>query len=306
MRLRGENDVPSELVVIICTGGRPAVLDDTLCSIDAQQRRPDRIVLSITDPRDIGEAAMARPDTEIIVGERGLTLQRNRALDRLRGTEDIVVFLDDDVLLRRDFLAHVERLFQAFPETAIASGYHIALGRQDDSFTTERAQALVDADERRHQFPDGPMAVRDWPVAYGNNMSVRGDVARKVRFDERLRHYAYLEDYDYGNQCRAHGRVLRVEALRLVHLQTSSGRMSGLRLGFSQIMNPTYLFMKGTLGYGRWLLIKHFWLTILLSNAAANLPGRTGPNRAGRFRGNLHAIGMILRGRIAPEAIADL
>src|SRR5690606_25207242 len=59
--------------------------------------------------------------------------------------------------------------------------------------------------------------------AYGCNMTVRRLVAEEVRFDERLKLYAWLEDADFSRRCLKYGLCAQVLGARLVHLRATTG-----------------------------------------------------------------------------------
>jgi GT2 family glycosyltransferase len=136
--------------------------------------------------------------------------------------------------------------------------------------------------------------------AYGCNMSIRMSAIGELRFDERLPLYGWQEDVDFTSQLRARGRVVRVNALRGVHLGVKAGRINGMRFGYSQVANPLYLIRKGTLPTG-------FAMRLMIRNLAANLARSLWPeshiDRRGRLRGNLLAISHLMIGRLEPEYI---
>lgn len=81
--------------------------------------------------------------------------------------------------------------------------------------------------------------------------------------------------------------------------------ISSVGLGFSQIMNPVYLWRKGN--YLSWRDLAWQVSRPLLTNTALALaPGRRTSRRGSRLAGNWPAIAKILRGRIAPEDITRL
>jgi hypothetical protein len=77
-----------------------------------------------------------------------------------------------------------------------------------------------------------------------------------------------------------------------------NGRVSGQRLGYSQIANPLYMLRKGTMTLVK--VADH-----ILCNMASNFGRAAWPepfvDRRGRVRGNLLAIWDVLRGRLEPE-----
>ena len=88
-----------------------------------------------------------------------------------------------------------------------------------------------------------------------------------------------------------------------VHLGVKSGRVSGQRLGYSQVMNPIYLVRKGTVPFS-------FAMDLLVRNVIANLIRSLWPeahvDRWGRFKGNSMAAWHAMLGRIEPEYILKI
>lgn len=289
--------------IIICSRGRPAILDVTIRSLLRQTMPAHAIVLSLAGPEDATPATRALPEVTTLIGPLGLTLQRNYALDRLPEGTDCVIFLDDDVIVRRDLLAATQRFFATHHDVAVATCTIIAKGHEDDKVSLDEGQGIIDEDERSFDALGPVPAAIDVPNAIGCLMAMPVAVARGIRFDERLRYYAWLEDMDASVGVRRFGRLCSSPSLRLVHLRTPVGRMPNQRVGFSQIMNPYYLYRKGTFSESFLAMLVRYWGRVLVSNLSASLSWRQAVNRRGRLRGNLRALGMIARGRIEPEAV---
>jgi hypothetical protein len=115
--------------------------------------------------------------------------------------------------------------------------------------------------------------------------------------------YGWQEDIDFTSQLRRYGRVVGFNTIIGVHLGLKAGRVSGVRFGYSQIANPTYLISKGTVP-------ATFALDLMARNIAANLLRSLWPepwiDRRGRLRGNLLAVGHLMMGRIEPEYILKI
>src|SRR5262249_45693067 len=111
------------------------------------------------------------------------------------------------------------------------------------------------------------------------------------------------EDIDFTSQLRRRGRVVGVNSLTGVHLGLKSGKVSGLRFGYSQVVNIIYLMRKGTVAPG-------FGLDLMLRNIMANLALSLRPephiDRKGRLKGNLLGLWHVSMGRIEPEYILRL
>ena len=290
------------IVLGIASTGRREILSRTLATLPAQDRRPDLLVLSVATPDDVEEGALAAlPLPSLLrVGDRGLTRQRNRILDALRGG-DILLMIDDDFLLAPDYLATLAELFAAHPDAAMLTGTVLADGIGGPGYDHEEGTRRLSAGLAT------PAGTRLQGVfsGYGCNFALRADpvLAHGLRFDEALPLHGWLEDVDFSRQLAPHGRILKADGLRGVHLGTRAGRTPGLRLGYSQVANPVYLIRKR-----RGCLVKA--LDMIARNLAANLWYTLRPrpwvDHRGRLRGNLRALADLVRGRLHPGRVLDL
>jgi hypothetical protein len=132
---------------------------------------------------------------------------------------------------------------------------------------------------------------------------MRADQIGALRFDERLVLYGWQEDIDFTSQLGRYGRIVSLSSLIGVHLGVKGGRLSGVRHGYSQVINPVYLLRKGTMPVG-------FAVDLIARNVAANVARCVWPepyvDRRGRLKGNLLAAYHLLRGRIEPEYVLNL
>lgn len=288
------------IAVAIATSGRPEMLLATVHDLGRQTRKPDRVVISAAGPSDADAAALrlGPVPTDLLVGRKGLTVQRNTALDALT-TEDIVLFLDDDFVMAPDFLAQLERIFERHADIVMVTGDVLADGIDGVGLTIEQARRHLD---RPTLLEAALVEVNN---GYGCNMAARLDPIRRhgLRFDEALPLYGWLEDVDFSRRLAAHGRCVMAAALRGVHLGVKSGRTSGVRLGYSQVANPVYLVGRSTMG-------RRHALRMIARNLAANLVRSLRPepwiDRRGRLLGNAIAIADLARGRLDPRRVLTL
>ncbi|WP_424361273.1 glycosyltransferase family 2 protein [Methylocystis parvus] len=284
-----------KIAVAIATTGRSGTVAACLQRIERLSRQPDRLLVIGAAPED-APTPPAAADFHLARG-RGLPIQRNHALDLVAGEADIIVFVDDDYVPAPGFVEGVERLFAGNPDIVAASGFLIADGINRKGLSFAQADAFISS-----FIPQTPY-VTDETGTYGCNMAFRLAAAPHLRFDENLPLYAWLEDTDFSAQYARLGRVVRTNHFCGVHLGVTSGRTSGVRLGYSQIANPLYLVRKGT-------VTPRFALNLALRNMIANAvkSPRPEPNvdRFGRLRGNLMALVDIARGRSHPRRALEL
>jgi len=286
------------LVVAIPTFGRAAQLARLVDHLAGQTRPPDAVIVSAPDAGHIALPDRPAFPVRLVFGPAGSSHQRNAALDAIADDADIVTFFDDDFVPAADYLERIERAFVAHDDVVVAMGDVILDGAHGAGVSWEEALAAIAA-----AGPVAGTALIDHVGAYGCNMSIRVPRIEGLRFDERLVLYGWQEDIDFTSQLRRRGRVVCVRAIRGVHLGIKTGRVSGLRFGYSQVVNPIYLIRKGSVPAS-------FALPLLARNLAANVLRSVRPepwvDRRGRLRGNLRAIAHVLRGRVEPEHVLKL
>ncbi|KQT60479.1 MULTISPECIES: glycosyltransferase family 2 protein [unclassified Aureimonas] len=287
--------IRKRVVIGIASAGRPAILAETVRHIATTLHPPADEILVCTPT---AEDALHLPELahlRVVVGQRGLCVQRNALLDAAE-TADLIIFFDDDFFPAADFVERTLTLFDRRPDVAIATGNVVLDGIHGAGVSFGEAR------ETLARTPAQAHSVADTYNAYGCNMVVRMDLVREhgLRFDERLPLYGWLEDLDFSRRIAAYGRSVRCTDMVGVHLGVKSGRQPGLRLGYSQIANPWYMLGKRTMSGSRVTLqiARH-----LLANAAGVLRRDATIDRWGRLKGNLRAIGDILLRRCSPERI---
>ncbi|BCP52437.1 glycosyl transferase [Kaistia sp. 32K] len=281
------------VAVVIATHGRPDALAGVVERLDRQTVKPDSIWISCASIADAG-ALVHRPDINVIVAPAGLPRQRNAALRQIGPDTGIVVFFDDDFVPHPRWIEMTELRFRVNPDVVAVTGHVIADGIKGPGLTLEEADTLLASLDGR-----GIDWLHENYSPYGCNMAFRYSAIADLYFDERLVLYGWLEDRDFGGAlAKRGGRMLKLGAACGVHLGIKQGRVSGRRLGYSQIVNPIYLHRKGTMTLGS--LMRH-----IAGNFGSNLIGTFVPepyiDRFGRLRGNLLGFANVLVGNVRPE-----
>jgi GT2 family glycosyltransferase len=291
--------------VIIASKGRSETLRGLIPVLNAQTEAPTQVILAVTarEDADFDLVALLSPRIpgEVVYAPPGLTKQRNAGLDHVRDDIDLVVFFDDDFLPSRFALEGIATAFAQNPDISGMSGHLLADGIHGQGVTVSDAQAMIDAWDNTYeaQKNKGEIMLEDYVGLYGCNMAVRRSAIADLRFDERLPAYGWLEDLDFGAQLP--GRKVLTNAFAGVHLGTRFGReTNGERLGYSQMVNPYYLYHKGSISLPH-ALIRAF--KNLAANAVKSLRPEPWIDRSARFRGNLIGVGDVLSGKADPGRI---
>jgi len=289
------------IAIGIATRGRAAILGEVLAELDRQTRAPDRVIVCHVTEEDVAGLPTRFPGVAFLAQQPGgLPRQRNRILDAAADS-DVLLYIDDDFLCAPEWLAVLETVMAAHADCAVATGTVIADGAKGPGLSVEQGRAILAADAA----PPDPRAATPHFNGYGCNMAVRLAPMREhaLRFDERLPLYAWYEDVDLTRRLLPHGTILRLAGARGVHLGAKSGRVPGIRLGYSQVVNPVYLARKGSFPWNHAIpsAARHCLINLLKS-------ARPEPevDRWGRFKGNMIGLLDLLRGRAAPERILEL
>jgi glycosyltransferase involved in cell wall biosynthesis len=295
-----EGETGMTLAIIIASAGRRDVLALMLQHLQRQSRRPDVVVLSTPGPDDVPDLSAISLNIRILHGSKGLTRQRNTALNHVAGRFNILTFFDDDFLPASHYLERLIHSFESNSHFAVIHGNVIADGAHNEGYGFEEGLRILVAAEAATA---GPVKISDHFGAYGCNMSIRGALVGDRRFDERLVLYGWQEDMDFTNQFGRFGRIVSDSGMIGVHLGVKSARVTGTRLGYSQIVNPIYLVRKGTMpaSYAARLMARN-----LLANAAKSIVPEPWIDRRGRLYGNLIACSHVVRGKIEPEFVLKL
>lgn len=293
---------PIRIAVGFATAGRAELLVKTLQLLAFQSQAPDAVFISAPRASDVAGVADRFPACQIILGSRGLTRQRNRILDAAAPVADVIVFFDDDFLPCRNYLGKTAVAFASNADVVMTTGQVVKDGIRGPGLGfDEAAETLAKCEDE----PSHADEISETGSGYGCNMAVRlGTTAKnRIRFDEDLPLYGWLEDVDFSRRLSRHGRILLLHGAKGIHLGIKSGRESGIKLGYSQIANPIYLARRGSCPWRRALYL-------ISRNVAANLRGLIRPepylDRAGRANGNFKGLADLVMGRLSPSRIVGL
>lgn len=291
-----------KIAAIICTVNRPAILRDTVLSIARQTLAPQQIILASPASEHILPETLEVSGVILTIAPIGASMQRNHALRLVTSDIDLVAFLDDDIELSRHYLAEMARLFATRPDVIVASGRMLHDGGRSSRIDRQESLRLCAQHDLLHD-KGAPLSFATIDSGYGCNMLVRFAELGECRFDEALPLYSWLEDRDFSFRC-TQGKCQPVQLANAaaVHLGWRSGRVSGIRLGFSTVVNPMYLKRKaGTFSF--WHIAIHYWLRCLVGNVLGILTRDKDYDRWGLLKGNFLGYLHLLSGNCDPGQI---
>jgi GT2 family glycosyltransferase len=200
--------------VVVPSYRRPQSLARCLDALERQERDAEEIIVVIR-AGDVAshELARARPVRVVVVRRQGVVAAMNAGLDACRG--ELIALTDDDAAPRPDWLARIVAVYASDSRIAAVGGrdwvYSYGTGRLLDG--AEPVVGVIGRFGRvtgNHHMGVG--GARDVDVLKGANLSVRAELLRQVRFDERLRGIGTEHHWELG-LCLA----LRRRGLRIVY-----------------------------------------------------------------------------------------
>ena len=292
---------PVRTAVCIATTGRADILLETLSHVARQTLKPDDIFICQLKSDDVDKDVLSQLQIEISYLDfaSGLTAQRNALLNAANGA-DLIVFIDDDFLMHRNYIANAVANFEHLADVAMLTGKVLADGATGPGLETITGRNMLE----KIAECEITAKVRQVFNAYGCNMVINWSLIRDkgCRFDENLPLYGWQEDVDFSRQAAIFGNIYKCDNMIGVHLGSKSGRVSGFRFGYSQVANQFYLIKKGTIP-------PRIALRKLFENLIANFIGlfrnEEYVDRRGRVKGNLTALSDALMGRLSPLRILD-
>jgi GT2 family glycosyltransferase len=246
--------------IIVTTYRRPRDLAVCLDSIPGQSVAPLEVIVVDNDPRQGAKATVG--DYDARYRARGIALlyepspvnspprARNLGVRLSRG--DVVLFLDDDVVLEKEYLRHLMAVYEEKPTAAGVQGY-----------VTNYEEAPRFLRRVFYQYNVQPDACRVWPslrVVYpwrpdkvmpcewlaGCNASFRRSIAEEFPQDEELIRYSFGEDVDQALRVgRSHPNALWLTPFaRCLHRVSASGRATGREPIYTAEVYGLYLHYK--------------------------------------------------------------
>jgi len=249
---------PLQVSVIICTKNRSEDLELTLKSVFIQTRLPDSLVLV-----DDSEGEAARMILETFCRESpvcgiyvhsdpansGLPAARNRGIQNVPSPGGIILFLDDDVTLEKNYTRTLLELFERNPDVVGASGF-IRNQYHDRSFPMKllllmsgciipalvpvslfgpRVTWTAEALYPLYRKPWADTVPAQW--LSGCNMAYRSTVFTEgFTFDEHLVRYAQGEDVLFSHRLYRDGKKLLLSYdAHLTHRISVDSRISPFR-----------------------------------------------------------------------------
>lgn len=250
--------------VIISTKNRTQDAITCLKSISIQTLLPDEIIIvdsSDTDQLKAEFSAFHGLNIKYVRSKPGLTLQRNIGIKTSSG--DILIFLDDDITLHKDYIKEIMHVFGSSRVRPIGgvTGQIVNAGKAKTmvqklcGFIDEVFAGLFflvrsgGGGFQLSGFPTilrkGSRNIKNVEFLYGCNMAFTREVISRFEFDENLCGYGWGEDDDIAYRVsREHQNIYTPFARIILNNVSPSTGGSNYALMKMGIENHYYLFRK--------------------------------------------------------------
>lgn len=255
-----------KLSVLISTKNRPKDLAECINSVVSQSVKPIEIILV-----DAGEGDENKKLAEELLQGTGIefayekqevkdrrvrkTAAWNRACKSARG--DVIVFLDDDVVLERDYIFYHLKVYEDSSLGYVAGvqgfieeegGVKTNVGNWNTFF---RRLFFLPTYHKGGMLPSGfpsfhsdTSRVTSLEAMQSGNMSLRKEIFNEFQFDEWFHGYSYQEDDDLTYRISRKYNLYQTPYAKMVHKCSPSGRESRAEQHRIRVVNHYYFFRK--------------------------------------------------------------
>jgi GT2 family glycosyltransferase len=233
-----------QVSIIIPTYNRVNDLEETLDSIIIQTTLPKEIIIVDDSDNDEIETLVEHRKNEFRGGEiflkyirnekeKSLTIARNIGIEKSIG--DVILFLDDDVVLDKNYISEILRIYKDYPNALGVQGYITYI-------VTSKFLNIINKILFRGYFEKAkcrilPSGYSTYPYLLdkvvtcqwlsGANHSYRRELLQRFRYDGNLKRYSYVEDADLSY--RVYKKYLNslyiTPYARLIHKASEEGKL---------------------------------------------------------------------------------
>lgn len=247
-----------QISIVIPTYNRVRELEDCLGSIIFQTIAPYEIIIvddsidnNIKNLIDIKNDVFQKKKISLHYiknnKERSLTIARNIGVQFAKG--DIILFLDDDVILERNYIEEIIKIYKTKSEALGVQGHITNLPKIHNITASQKIffKARLEKNICRILpslqtiYPNILTEVISCEWMSGSNCSYKRKIFDEFQFDEQLKRYSYAEDVDlsYRVNKKYPGSLFITPTARLIHNVSQTGRLPTKGL---YIMKHTYTF----------------------------------------------------------------
>lgn len=260
---------------------RPESLLQLLQSVQGQTLYPDEILIIDGSTNTETEKVVQENNFTnlhyflVPLEHRGLTRQRNYGIERVGTEMEVVCFLDDDIVLEKNYFKQLLQTYEIYPEALGVGGYIInesqyeivgehyqpkideyyfdGWKRKDSSRFILRKRLGLDSDcppgysslyshGRSVGFLPPSGKIYEVEMLMGGVSSFRKTIFRTLKFSTYFEGYGLYEDADFTLRVAKIGKLYVNTAAQLNHYHAASGRPNQYLYGKMVVRNGWYVW----------------------------------------------------------------
>lgn len=254
-----------EVSVVIPTKNRMDDLKELLDSILIQTTLPKEVI--VVDDSDNERIRELIQEKHHVFSSREMSLKylrgndKNKSISAARNigarnsSGDVICFLDDDVILDKDFIKQILRIHYEYdaakgvqghiinshPYSAFSNALNrVCFGFPRDFFEPNKGRAFPFS----YPYPLSRVIECEWLV--GLNSSYKKEIFKQFKFDENLKGYSFCEDIDfsYRIQMRFPHSLYTSPHAKLFHKNSAIARAPKKDFIDTFVAYPCYFFYK--------------------------------------------------------------
>lgn len=184
--------------------------------------------------------------------ENSLTVARNMVVENSVGK--IILFLDDDVVLDKNYSKEILKVYEEYPNALGVQGYISPdkVSKIGNLINKVFSLYYLEKDECKalssvsltYPYPLNKIVSCQW--LSGANHSYRRQILEEFKYDEKLKKYSEGEDLEFSYRFfkKYPGSLYITPHAKLIHKTSPEGRILGEKLIFMRKIYGLYLFYK--------------------------------------------------------------
>lgn len=189
---------------------------------------------------------------------KSISLARN--LGAVQSTAEVVIFVDDDVKLDKEYIKEILKIFEEHPNALGVGGYITNSREYVSSVRGLLSNVISKIFFLFHREEDRCRVLRSGYITYpysmndviecewlsGTNSSYRMEVLKKFQMDENLKEFSLFEDVDisYRIHKRYPNSLYMTPHAKVIHKASPLARRDAISLIYFEITYHTYFFYK--------------------------------------------------------------
>lgn len=252
-----------QVSIVIPTYNRVKDLEECLDSIGTQTELPTEIII-VDNANNVETEKLVMHKTNKFKekrinlkyirngGSNSATIARNIGIDAANG--EILLFLDDDVILDKDFSKEILRVYKEYPNALGVQGYitNMKFNRLSNlilkffflTYSEKDHNKLLPSMRNVYAYPLTKIIKCEWLMS--GCTCYKRDIFKWFKFDEKLYKYSAGDDADFSYRVSKSypGSLYQTPFAMLIHKVSYSGRAPKKEVIFVGQVYHIYLFYK--------------------------------------------------------------